>query len=399
MSTPIVLDEVQRQAVHLIETAPIGVITGGAGVGKTTVLKEAVPHLHSYELCAPTGKAAQRMTEATGRPARTIHRLLGWTPQGFRHGSGLQQVPLDTDVVVVDEASMVDVRLGADLMSALDRHTRVIFVGDANQLPPVGPGALFRDLIASERVPVVRLSRLYRASEGSWVYRNAPKVLVGGQLETRDGADFSWYRIGSGDAEHVGDVVLQIIREQVAAGTALEQIQVITPMNVSVCGTGVINPQLQVALNARGVRGTGWKMRDDCTLFEGDRVMQTKNDYQLDVFNGDVGVVDEVTPHELVVRFGLERRTYTRAQARNLMLAYAATVHKSQGAEFENVIVVCHSAHRRMLTRQLFYTAITRAKKRVFLVGDTDGLQIALATTRAEARKTRLMQRIQDGYA
>lgn len=396
----IVLDAVQQQAVRLIESAPIGVVTGGPGRGKTTILKEALTHLTSYELASPTGKAARRMSEATGRPARTIHRLLGWTPQGFTHGSGLDQTPLDTDVVLVDESSMLDIRLGSALMSALGNRTRIVFVGDADQLPPVGPGAVFRDLIASAKVPVVRLEVLYRAAAESWVCRNAPKILKGEPLETKDIHDFSWYQIGEDDGEHISDVVLQVLKEQLAGHATLDTIQVLSPMKIRDGGTRELNAKLQPAVNARGVKGPGWKLWDDMTLHVADRVMQTRNDYLLGVFNGEVGTVARIEAHELVVKFDSDVYvTYSREQARALQLAYACTIHKYQGSEVDDVIVVCHSAHHHMLTRQLFYTAITRAKKRVFLVGDAKGLATALRTSRDEQRKTRLVARIQGGVA
>ncbi len=398
--TEIILDDVQREAVRLIESAPIGVVTGGPGRGKTTILKEALTNLHDYELAAPTGKAARRMSEATGREARTIHRLLGWTPKGFTYGSGLGQVPLNTDVVLIDESSMVDIKLGASLMSALGNHTRIIFVGDADQLPPVGPGALFRDLIASTRVPVVRLDKLYRAAAESWVCRNAPKILQGQPLETEDIHDFSWYQIGDGDAENISQVVLDILKEQMAAGVPLDSMQVLTPMKIREGGTREINAKLQPTLNARGIKGPGWKLWDDMTIYVADRVMQTKNNYELNVFNGEVGTVYSVDKHELVVKFDSDAVvTYTHEHARALQLAYASTIHKFQGSEIDDVIVVCHSSQHNMLTRQLFYTAITRAKRRVFLVGDKKGLQTALRTSRDEQRKTRLVARIQGGAA
>lgn len=394
----IILDDVQQEAVRLIESAPIGVVTGTPGTGKSTLVREALTRLNNFELCAPTGKAAKRLSELTGHPARTIHRLLGWTPQGFTFGAGLHQQPLDTDVVIVDESSMIDVRLAASLFSALGSRTRIVFVGDANQLPPVGPGAVFRDMIASARVPTVRLERLYRAAAESWVCRNAPKILQGQPLETADIADFTWFQIGADDAEHIGDVVLQVLKEQMAAGVPLDTMQVLSPMKVRTGGTRELNAKLQPTLNARGVKGPGWKLYDDMTIHTADRVMQTRNDYTLGVFNGEVGTVYRVDKHELVVKFDSDTMvTYSHEQARALQLAYASTIHRYQGSEVPDAIVVCHSSHSRMLTRQLLYTAITRAKKRVFLVGDKAGLQTALRTSRDEMRKTRLVARIQGG--
>lgn len=386
------LDPDQQKAVEMALEAPCGVVTGGPGVGKTTTVKTALDKLDlagkGYALCAPTGKAARRMQEATGRPAQTIHRLLGWRDGGFSFNS---MNPLPDKLIICDESSMLDIRLAADLLDALRPDARIIFVGDANQLPPVGPGAFFRDIIASEVTPVVWLKTLHRAAQQSWVCRNAPRVLAGEEPELDDIDDFEWHQMDKGDVEHMGEAVLNIIRDLQAKGHDLDTIQVLSPMKNRKGGTIPLNAQLQKYLNPS--RLTGWKIYDQ-VLKPGDRVMQTRNNYNLDVMNGEVGMVEKTNDFEMQVRFDDGPRKYTHDAAKDVQLAYAMTIHKSQGSEWENVIVVCHSEHSFMLTRQLLYTAITRSKDKVFIVGDEGGLKKAINTFKDAKRRTLLKERL-----
>jgi exodeoxyribonuclease V alpha subunit len=319
---------------------------------------------------------------------------------GFQYGPRIDQELLPPTVILVDESSMIDIALMHDLLGALGPHTRIAFIGDANQLPPVGPGAPFRDYIATGLIPTVRLEKLYRAAAESWVCRNGPKVLTGGPLETDDIDDFTWFQIGEDEAEHIGDVIVSAINIELAAGKALSDVQVLSPMKIGECGTVALNAQLQPTFNTKGLRSAGWKIWDDVTLHVGDRVMQTKNDYSLGVFNGEVGTVAYIDGSQLSVLFEQDLQiSYSREQARNLQLAYASTIHKVQGSQYDTVIMVCHSVHRRMLTRQLFYTGITRAQRKVVLVGDKQGLDIALRSAREDGRRTRLVSRISTGAA
>jgi exodeoxyribonuclease V alpha subunit len=379
----------QDAAVEVMCHEPIAVVTGGPGVGKTTCTRQACDWLDangiSYALCAPTGKAARRMREATGRTARTIHRLLEWSPEGFRRHA---QDPLGEQRIICDESSMIDIRLASWLLDAIAAGTHVTFVGDANQLPPVGPGAFFRDLIASDRVPVITLKTLHRAAQDSWICRNAPKVLSGEPLELDDIRDFEWWQMDGGDAEHVGQVVLDIIGK---IDRPQDEVQVLTPMKKRKGGTEPLNAMLQAHLNSS--RGLEYKVWDQA-IKQGDRIMQTRNDYTLGVFNGEVGIVSEVMRKHLVVKFDDTYVKYDHDAAKNLQLAYAMTIHKSQGSEWPAVIVVCHSEHSFMLSRQLLYTAMTRAKGEVYLVGDERGLQIALRTVKDAKRRTLLQQRL-----
>ena len=379
----------QDNAVEMMCHEPVSVVTGGPGVGKTTCTRQACDWLDgngiSYALCAPTGKAARRMHEATGRQARTIHRLLEWSPEGFRRGA---HDPLSEKRIICDESSMIDIRLASWLLEAVGAGTHITFVGDADQLPPVGPGAFFRDLIASGTVPVITLKTLHRAAQDSWICRNAPKVLSGAPLELDDISDFEWWQMEGNDAEHVGQVCLDIIK---ASERPLSEIQVLTPMKKRKGGTEPLNAMLQANLNSS--RGLEYKVWDQA-IKTGDRIMQTRNDYNLGVFNGEVGIVDSITRKNLVVQYDDMRVTYDHDAAKNLQLAYAMTIHKSQGSEWPAVVVVCHSEHSFMLTRQLLYTALTRAKGEVYIVGDERGLQIALRTVKDAQRRTLLQQRL-----
>lgn len=403
------LDSDQDRAVDLMMEAPVSIVTGGPGVGKTTTMQAAVNELEarkiSYSLCAPTGKAARRLSETTGRPASTIHRLLEWSQGEFTRHSGN---PLDAQMVVVDESSMVDIHLASWLLNAVNRsRTRVCFVGDKDQLPPVGPGAFFRDIIESKVFPTVWLRTLHRAAQESWICRNAPKVLAGRGVELEDVDDFEWHQLDPRmDAAAIGDVCLNIVQTELRDRTLVERhpggarhkravelddIQVLTPMKKRKGGTVPLNGLLQMQLNAS--KDKGYKIFDE-VIRPGDRVMQTVNNYDLNVFNGEVGTVNNINPDSVVVNFSGALVAYKHGDARALQLAYAATIHKSQGSQWPIVVVVCHSAHSFMLTRQLLYTALSRAQARVYIVGDERGIKRALATDKDTRRRTLLQQRL-----
>lgn len=389
------LDPVQQQAVALICQERFGIITGGPGTGKTTCLREAIAQLRgmnrSVMLLAPTGKAARRMSEATQQPASTVHRALYSLQEGDR---------LVADVVIVDEASMLDVHVSAWLLDSLDlRHTALFLVGDVNQLPSVGPGYILGDLIASGRVPVVELKTVHRSAQKSWIYRNAPRILAGDldALELDPQHDFSFIRSSGKDTEAIlrtiereANLVGELIGQSVVDfREAMAHMQVLVPMRKSPIGVRAINEDVQRVTGYGG--GQGWKLIDGTELRDGDKVMQTKNDYALDLMNGEQGFVQGTRGKDyLVCEFDDRDVHFSREASANLQLSYATTIHKSQGSEWPLVIVICHSAHRFMLTRQLVYTAVTRAKQRVVLVGDDEGLERALSTENVTARETGL---------
>lgn len=401
-TTAITLDDSQRRAVDLACSARIGLITGGPGRGKTTCLKSALDRLDAdglpYELAAPTGKAARRMTEATGRPARTIHRLLEFSP---RHGwQRNRHNPIDAACVFIDESSMIDVELGARLFDAIDhRNTRLVLIGDADQLPPVGPGRLFGDLVDAGAAPTVRLDTLHRSARESWIFRNAPRVLVGEMPDLAPCKDFMWYPVD--DARDllptVKSLVCDTLPEYVAKHTTgAEDIQLLIPQRPGVAGIVAANRLLQNALNPYPIDLPRIKRGDDGDeLRIDDRVIQTRNDYQLGVFNGEVGQIRSIEGGKVVVDLaGREAVTYSIEQAGALQLAYALTVHRAQGSEFPWVVVVCHSTHTFILSRQLLYTAITRGKAGVVLVGNEQGLRAALGDNHPPKRNTALIERL-----
>src|SRR5262252_9618153 len=396
----VTLDPSQKRAVDLACAAALGIITGGPGTGKTTCLREALDVLddrgETYELAAPTGKAAKRMQETTGRRARTIHRLLEYHPHhGWQRN---RRTPVTTSVVIVDESSMIDIELAARLTDAIDPTcTRLIMIGDADQLPPVGPGRVFGDLVDAGMVPTVRLQTLHRSALESWVCQNAPRVLTGEMLDLAPRRDFLWIEVeqASDVLEHVRRMVVEHLPEYVGLDA-----QTLIPQRPGVAGILAANRVLQHALNPR-TDGTPYLQRgregdDDRTeLRVGDRVIQTRNDYQIEVFNGEVGDIAEIASGRVCVNFaGREVVTYTLEQANALELAYALTVHRAQGSEFPWVVVVCHSTHSYVLSRQLIYTAITRAKVGVVLIGDDKGLRRALGDARPPTRRTTLIERM-----
>lgn len=381
------LDPSQRAAVDLVCTEAFACIVGGPGCGKTTSLRVALDRMdaagETYKLAAPTGKAAKRMSEATGRPAGTIHRLLEWSRGYFQRDA---DNPIEADAVVIDESSMLDVNLACDLFDACAPNTRVVLVGDQNQLPSVGPGRVLGDLVDSGICPVAQLTTVHRAAAQSWICRNAPRVLSGEPLELEAFDDFRFFEVDS--AADAAAAVRRVVTSSEFAGA-----QVLTPQRTSACGVTALNTQLQAELNPD--RGGGSWTIGERVLRVGDRVIQTSNNYSIEVFNGEVGVV-RAADSVLVVDFGDRAVNYTKEHALALELAYALTVHKSQGSEFPWAVVLVHSAHTYMLTRQLFYTAITRAKQGVVLVGDRKGLEVATGEKTPPKRNTALVKLMRD---
>lgn len=399
----ITLDPSQELAVQLMCKEPIGIVTGGPGTGKSTCTRVALDRLDamgvSYVLAAPTGKASRRFHETTGRPASTIHRLLEYGQGGDDNPFGrCARNPLEAQVVIIDESSMIDVELGASLIDAINpKRTRLILIGDVDQLPPVGPGRMFGDLVESGNVPVARLTTLHRSAQESWIHVAAQRILRGENLDLAPRTDFRFVDVGD-----VGEKVLPAILKLVTETIPKEidaPYQVLIPQHGGVAGIEACNGVLQNTLNPKKPgapflpRGKGAELRI------GSRVIQTKNDYKLDhgqgVFNGEIGEIVDIDKGNVTVNF-LDRGDvpYTLEQSNALQLAYALTVHRFQGSEVPWVVFVCHSTHSYMLIRQLIYTAITRGKQGVILVGNHKGIATALSDKKPLPRNTGLLQRI-----
>ena len=379
------------------------VMTGGPGVGKTTLVRAWVKAFAAKKLrlllAAPTGRAAKRMEELSGCPAKTIHRLLGYEPAtgGFRHNA---RNPLEADAVIVDETSMLDIELARSLLRAIPATASVILVGDEDQLPSVGPGAFLRDVIASGAVPVARLEHVFRQGEGSLIVENAHRIDRGEMPvippRTEPGKkppDFHFFEAETPEAAVA--LIRRLAQEALPKkfGFHGEDIQVLTPMQKGELGARNLNMVLQKALNpyGKGAVRFGWEWR------EGDRVMQTENDYDKDVFNGDLGIIERIDENdgEMVVRYDARRVSYDLRELDRLSPAYAITVHKSQGSEYPCAIIPLHTQHYVMLQRNLLYTAVTRGKKQVVVVGSRRALGLAVRNATSAARYTALARRLQ----
>lgn len=372
------------------------VITGGPGTGKTTILRclltiQERKGLRAL-LTAPTGRAAKRLTEATGRPAQTMHRLLEFSPrEGIFRRSAAR--PVAAEVVVVDEVSMADLPLMHRLVDALPRESLLVLVGDADQLPSVGPGAVLTDCIASGVLPVVRLEEVFRQAAQSLIVENAHRVNRGEMPLLTGAADFQFFEEEDPDrlAALVVETVARVLPERHRLHP-IEEVQVLAPMHKGTVGVAALNQALQAALNPSGPALT----RGARMLRAGDKVMQLRNNYETEVFNGDIGRVGRVDPEAgtLSVRFEDREVPYEAADLDELTLAYAVSVHKAQGSEYPAVLLPLHTQHFIMLRRNLLYTAITRGRRLDVLAGSRRALAIAVKTAPAEGRHTRLAARL-----
>jgi exodeoxyribonuclease V alpha subunit len=338
------------------------------------------------------------MSEATGREAVTLHRLLEFDPKqrtfARKHGRAIE-----AGAIIVDEASMLDVSLADSLLQATGDHARLVLVGDVDQLPSVGPGAVLRDVIASGRVPTVRLSQIFRQAEGSLIVRNAHRIHDGEPPESAGGPDGEFFVIERKTSEAAADTILETVVRRIPARFGLDpktQVQVLTPMHKGDVGAVTLNERLQQALNPSGPQVT----RGARTLRLGDKVMQLKNDYDREVYNGDVGYISAIDDVERVmtVRFDDRDVIYEEGDLDELTLAYATSIHKSQGSEYPAVVVPILTQHYVMLSRNLIYTAVTRGKTLVVLVADPRAVALALAETRREDRRTYLADRLRMGF-
>jgi len=375
------------------------VITGGPGVGKTTLVNAVVKVLQAKKmevvLCAPTGRAAKRMAETSGLPAKTIHRLLQYDPRngGFRHKA---DNPLKGDVFIVDESSMMDVVLANDLVRALPKGSALIWVGDVDQLPSVGPGCVLRDLIRSGCLPVTQLNEVFRQAASSRIITGAHQINRGQMPDFPEkGEESDLFFAAYDEPAQAAEAVRKLVQESIPRKFGFDpvrDIQVLAPMVRGELGVRNLNLLLQQSLNPDGpaVERFGFKYR------AGDKVMQTENDYDKEVFNGDIGTICRIDfeEQELAVDFDGRKVIYGFKELDELVLSYAVTVHKSQGSEYPCVVVPVHTQHYVMLQRNLLYTAVTRARKLVVLVGTRKALALAVRQSDSRMRITTLVERM-----
>jgi exodeoxyribonuclease V alpha subunit len=398
----IVLAGVQKEAVAAAASGKFVVITGGPGVGKTTIVRAILAVLEGrglrVALAAPTGRAAKRLSESTGQEAVTLHRLLSMNPGTGRFERN-EESPLELDLLIVDEASMIDVRLAESLLLAVPDASRVVFVGDVDQLPSVGPGAFLSDLIESGIVPVQRLNVIFRQGEESGIISGSHAILRGEKPRASKSPEGDFFVIEARQPERAKELVLQLVTQRIPSRFGFDprsEVQVLSPMHRGEAGTRALSEALQDALNP-----SGKELRmGDLVLREGDKVLQVKNDYDKGVFNGDVGEVLRIDLENLTVQVGFEDDrgskvvSYQRNDLGQLKLAYAMSIHKSQGSEYPALVIVFLASHFVMLSKNLLYTAVTRAKRLCVLVADPRALSIALGETRRESRRTSLAERL-----
>lgn len=404
------LAEAQRRAIEASILDKCVVITGGPGVGKTTIVRAIVNIMNASRrrlaLAAPTGRAAKRLSESTGdQDAKTIHRLLEYQPYPSRFARD-EENPLEVDVVILDEVSMIDIHLFECLLAAIPPAAQLILVGDIDQLPSVGPGAVLADVIASEQATVVRLTEIFRQAAASRIITAAHEINRGvvpalAPPPGRDAARSDFYFIRRDDPEHARNTTIHLVAERIPESfgfSAVRDIQVLTPMHRGELGTRKLNLALQERLNPRlDDTGTFEVVRGERTFRVGDKVMQIKNDYDKSVFNGDIGIIDNVVEDgaKLVIEF-LDGRmaNYTRDQLDQLEHAYAVSVHKSQGSEYPAVVLLLSTQHYMMLQRNLLYTALTRGKQLVVLIGNPRAVKMATDNHSTAHRYTWLAERI-----
>lgn len=392
----------QMSAVHMAMESKVSILTGGPGTGKTTTLRALILALEMtgrrYALASPTGRAAKRLSQATGREAKTIHRLLGYSPDGtYKHN---EDNPLEIDMLVVDETSMLDLVLAYHLLKAVPAAARVLLVGDVDQLPSVGAGDVLRDIIRSERVPVTRLTSIFRQAEGSGIIQNAHRI-IHGQMpifnkNVAEGGDFFLFE--QEEEAEVAKWVVEVVSNRVPARFGLDPLReviVLSPMYRGSAGVGALNENLQAVLNP-AAPGKAEKTIGGRTFRVGDRVMQLRNNYNHDVYNGDIGQVTgiDLEMQRLEVNFEGTWVEYDWTELDEITHAYAASVHKVQGSEYPAIVLALLPRHYMLLQRNLLYTAVTRAQKLCVIVGSRRAIAMAVNNDKVAQRWSGLEERL-----
>jgi exodeoxyribonuclease V alpha subunit len=389
----------QIEAVGSAIDNKVMVITGGPGTGKTTIINAILRIFEKLKirimLAAPTGRAAKRMSEATGHEAKTIHRMLEYSIQkgGFQRN---EESPLKCDLLVIDEASMIDTILMHHLLKAIPKEATFILVGDVNQLPSVGAGSVLNDIISSAALPVVELNEIFRQAKESQIIVNAHRI-NNGQMPKLDfsSKETDFYFIEKEDPEEVLQIILELVKKRVSKKFGfdpLDDIQVLTPMHRGTVGAGNLNSELQEMLNP----GEGGLLRGTRIFRVNDKVMQIKNNYDKEVFNGDIGKISRIDFENQQISITFDGRSvdYDYTDLDEIVLAYAVSVHKSQGSEYPAVIIPILTQHYMLLQRNLIYTAVTRGRKLVVIVGTRKALAIGVKNNKTEKRYTYLRHRI-----
>jgi exodeoxyribonuclease V alpha subunit len=400
---PIQLTGQQQDAVRMALTNKVSILTGGPGTGKSTITGSIIRLIkqrsHSVLLAAPTGRAAKRLSEATGLEGKTIHRLLEFKPGVNGPFLRDQENPLDADLIIIDETSMVDILLMNHLLGAVEQGSHLLLVGDVDQLPSVGPGNVLRDMIASGVIPVTRLETIFRQAEDSFIIVNAHRINQGETpIFSRGARDFFLFQ--EKDAQKAADWVIDLVSKRIPEKFGFQpdaDIQVLCPMHRGSVGVSDLNQRLQESLNPP-LNGKTEFRHGHRVFREGDRVMQIRNDYDRQVFNGDMGKITSIDLEEAVVLIELDGRSVQAefSQLDEVVHAYAVSIHKSQGSEFPVVVIPLLTQHYMMLQRNLLYTAVTRARKLVVLVGSKQAIAMAVRNARIASRNTRLSKRLKE---
>ena len=399
--TQLKLSDSQQRGIETVLQHKLSIITGGPGVGKTTVINSLLtiiePQQLSIALSAPTGRAAKRLTETTGMTAKTIHRLLDIDPQtrGFKHD---QHNPLPIDVLIVDESSMIDIVLLNHLLKAIPKHAAIVFVGDIDQLPSVGSGAVLADLIQSQAIAVVRLTEIFRQAAESHIIINSHRINQGKMPLPNNAKDSDFFTLYADTPDAIHDTLIQVVCQRLPKHyhcNPISDIQVLSPMNRGGLGSRGLNIELQRQLNGNSEPKI---KRYGMTFSPGDKVIQTVNNYDKEVFNGDIGLINHIDAEEGTVTIQFDRRhiEYETHELDEVSLAYAISIHKSQGSEFPIIVIPLATQHYVLLARNLLYTGITRGKKLVVLIGQKRAIGMAVNNNKEAHRLTKLAHRLQN---